>query len=153
MKFLLNLLFFVFVLQTHAQTDTKKTTHQLGLHFGTTTGVGFSYRCWLERFGFQATTLPSFTSTTTQKRFFLSVGASLLWKFSESETVDFFGYLGNHFAHFNSSDNLYALGVGTGVYIKTLEVLNLNFQIGYGLYNTDTFFTNLAFETGIYYSF
>ncbi|WP_070138236.1 hypothetical protein [Crocinitomix algicola] len=140
--------------QNGTKTEPSEGAHHIGLHAGTTTGLGFSYRFWPGKIGFQLTGVPIFDSHSS----FVSAGASFLYKFNDNEVVDFFGYVGNHLLHrtygYNNSTNLtYNASIGIGLKIDFLEVLNFNLQAGYGVYNmTETVRTRLAGEVGLYYN-
>jgi hypothetical protein len=172
MKYFISLIIFSSIaLVTRAQDDTlntkeltfKKSPHQIGLHAGSTTGLGFSYRLWPDRFGIQITGIPTFR----EGRSFSSVGLSGLYLFNENKVVDFFGYVGNHLiiststqnigsygnpVYEKTSDFIYNIGVGFGLKFKFLEVLDFNIQTGYSILDvTNGPYSMIAGEIGIYY--
>ena len=151
--------------QSDQKIDQKKITkHFVGLHVGTTTGYGFSYRYWPTKLGVQITGIPIFT----QNSYNVSTGFSLLYKLRDNNRIDLYSYLGNHLL-FESNTNqynnfgyiigttkqsytTYNIGIGIGLKIDFLEVLDINFQTGYAFNNiTDSFYTGLAGEIGLYY--
>lgn len=148
--------------------ETATGPHHIGLHAGSTTGLGFSYRYWPSKWGLQVTGVPVFNQGGSS---FVSVGASALYLLQDNQTLDLYGYLGNHLilntnqiSVFDSNTNtftttsvtqeIYNLGLGLGIRARLLDNLNLNLQAGYGFYDiTGNIFTNLAGEAGLYYQF
>lgn len=139
--------------------------HHIGLHAGSSTGTGFSYRYWPTRWGVQVTGIPIFRQGST----YASFGASALYMLKDNDRVDLFSYFGNHLIY-NSYETLiydpatgtYSegketfsldnMGLGLGLKVTIFDVINLNFQAGYGVY--DIFndpFTFLTGEFGLYY--
>lgn len=173
MKHLITLLFAGFLgITSIAQDDQinekgltfKKSTHQVGLHAGSTTGLGFSYRYWPKKWGVQVTGIPVFG----QGYSFTSMGLSGLYMFNENKIVDFYGYLGNHlvlttdkYSYIDQNGNpvtqknnqtTYNAGLGFGLKFKFLEVLDFNIQTGYSVLDiTDQPFSMIAGEVGLYY--
>ena len=140
--------------------------HGFGIHAGASTGLGFSYRYFPEKWGVQVTGIPVFGGGS----FFSSAGLSGLYKIKEHRRVDLFTYLGGHLIHerykTNTSTwppteepqiykyNTLVAGLGAGVNIHLWEVLDLSVQIGYGAYNlTNSPRTNITGELGFYYRF
>lgn len=145
--------------------EPPKPVHYIGLHGGTVTGLGFSYRYWPKKIGFQVTAIPLFKSGG---EYFISSGITMLYELNKGKVVDLYGYLGNHLINtkntYNSfypgsqdiivKENTYNIGVGIGFKINFLKVLDFNLQGGYGLYDiTNNFNTNMAGEAGLYYHF
>ena len=59
---------------------------------------------------------------------------------------------GNVIATKKTAYTTYNIGLGIGFKIDLLEVLDINFQTGYALNDiTDSFYTGLAGEIGLYY--
>jgi hypothetical protein len=162
--------FLGFGVQAQESTETqegltfKKSDHQLGLHAGSTTGLGFSYRYWPKKWGVQITGIPIFQQGSS----YASVGLSALHTFNENKVVDFYGYFGNHMIINNNSysyvdgngniveqknsDIIYNAGLGFGLKFKFLEVLYFNIQTGYSVIDiTDQPFSMIAGEIGFYY--
>lgn len=148
-----------------------KATHSLGLHAGTTTGVGFSYRFWPDRIGIQVTGIPIFNGN---KESWVSMGLSGLFLIKEHRHLNIFSYLGAHLIQDRGlknvptgqidmygspiyglediTTNYLNLGLGFGANINILKELSLSIQTGYGLYNiSDQIGGNMIFETGLYY--
>jgi hypothetical protein len=78
-------LFSVSSLLGSAQEEEQTFNKQFGMHAGTTTGVGFSYREWSNNFGIQ------FTGIYGKKEDeFGSIGLTLMRTVSKSEYTHFF---------------------------------------------------------------
>ncbi len=158
---------FFSMLVSFAQTsddndDNEERKHYLGVHAGSTTGFGVSYRYWPKKFGLQATIFPYLSSSNS----FLSLGISGLMKVHEMEKLDVFLYLGNHFRYYR--DNYYydynqyetttelnwSIGFGGGLNIRIARVLRLNLMTGLGNYDiTKNYQLTFAGEIGFYYTF
>lgn len=153
--------------QEEAETQPLiKTKHFVGLHAGSTTGIGFSYRYWPKRLGIQVT---AFSSFDYDKEIWSSNGLSILYTLKETKHIDIFSYLGNHLTYekwlsnqFDDVGNIISstkvsrtrnnIGIGIGLKIDFLEDLDFNIQAGYGLYDiTNDFNTLIAGEVGLYY--
>lgn len=148
--------------------DTEPTSfkHSLGLHTGTSTGQGFSYRYFPEKWGVQITGIPIFNGN---QGYYTSSAISLLYKIKEHKKVDLFAYLGNHviFERYQSyywmdpwnvgyiTNRTYNVGLGTGINIHMWNVLDLSLQAGYGLssFNDYPLTTVFSGEVGLYYKF
>jgi len=153
-----------------AQSNTK---HYLGAHAGSISGLGFSYRYWPKKLGFQLTAIPIFQSN---KRNFISAGVSALYLLKEGKHIDLYSYLGFHFINRKSvvyninpfgkyianvtTQQNFNTGIGLGFRINLLKVLDLSLQGGYGFYKTrvsnNTYFKpnyslNFAGGVGLYY--
>ncbi len=139
---------------------TKVRKSGLGLHAGSTTGLGISYRYWPDAFGFQLTILPIISSSHS----WVSMGITGMYKVSEMQALDVFLYAGNHFLYRNdnysdpyveyNSDWAWNFGLGAGLDIKMAKVLRLSLMTGFGNYDIfgDYTFT-FAGEIGFYYMF
>jgi len=128
--------------------DASISNHHIGFHVGSTTGIGLSYRYWYKKFGIQATGFPVISKDFGT---FFSAGVSLLYILKDNKKVDLFGYIGNHIINFNDKP-LFNLGVGIGLKIDFLEVLDFSLQTGYGIYNLqDSPSSLLTGEFGLYY--
>jgi len=148
---ILLLSFLVFSTVSFAQdTLQKRSPHYIGTHAGSVSGIGFSYRYWPKKLGFQLTAIPIFQSN---KRNFISAGVSALYLLKEGKHIDLYSYLGFHFMNQKSvgftTDTLgnyvnavsieqhINYGVGLGVKINLLKVLDLSLQLGAGFYRTN----------------
>lgn len=139
--------------------------HEFGAHAGFTTGVGLSYRYWPSKFGVQFTLLPIKSDELT----FVSVGATGLYSFYNSEYVRFFGYWGNNFTFnkekyysYSSSSqssmsnsyyeqkSTYNMGFGPGFGFGSR--VRFNIMVGYGLYDIlGEFLVYPTAEVGLYF--
>ena len=142
---------------------TKVRKNGLGLHAGSTTGLGFSYRYWPDEFGFQVTFLPVISSTNS----FVSIGVTGMYKVSEKKSVDLFVYAGNHFIYrkddyyydpgypeYDNSSWTWNFGLGVGMDIKIGKVMRLSLMTGLGNYDIFVDYTfTVAGEIGFYYMF
>lgn len=168
-KICLPILIFLFTALTFGQEEQTNTPHHLGLNLGSTTGIGFSYRYWPNKIGFQVTGIPIISPGG---RSFSSIGLSLLYLLQENKKIDLFGYLGNHFIITTSNNYLYNpntgvgmtkkvtnanynVGVGLGLRLRLHQKLNLNLQSGYGVYQigNKSILGTIAGEIGLYYQF
>ncbi len=154
---------------TNFGLEEKSMRHALGLHAGTSTGQGFSYRYFPNKWGVQVTGIPIFNGNNG---FYTSSAVSILYKIKEHKKLDLFTYLGNHlvFERYQSyygiwpepesgptyvTDRTYNIGLGAGVNIHYWEVLDLSIQAGYGLTsrNNAQLYTVFSSEIGVYYKF
>ena len=127
--------------------------HKFGFNFGSTSGIGFSYKYQPSKFGLQIVAIPILDEGGD---FLYSTGFSFLYRFSESRKFDAFGYIGNHIENIGgSSDFGYHLGIGVGLDFHVWRnVLDLNLQFGYGIYYlNDRPFSLPAAEFGVHYRF
>lgn len=145
--------------------ENKTRKNAIGLHAGSTTGLGISYRRWPDQFGFQVTFFP----IVSKGQSYVSLGITGMYKVSELKSIDVFIYLGNHFiyrednyyydpAYYQDYDNsgnwTWNLGAGGGLDIKIAKVLRLSIMTGFGNYDIfgDYTFT-FAGEIGFYFMF
>ncbi len=143
-------------------TPEKKRNHSLGMHAGSTTGYGVSYRYWPDKLGLQVTLFPFISSDNS----YLSLGISGLMKVHELEKLDVFLYLGNHFRY--SQDKYYydfnqyefdnylnwSIGFGGGLNIRIAKILRLSVMTGLGNYDIlNNYQLTFAGELGFYYTF
>jgi len=170
-KIILSLLVMSFTLSSIAQDEKKATSspkHHLGLHAGTTTGYGISYRYWPTKFGGEITASPRFE---TGGRYTVSTGLSFLYSLKENEKYTLFTYFGNsilakksNYQIYNQTTGIYTneikkttdynASIGFGVKVNFWENLNFNLQGGYGFYDiTNDINTNFSAEIGMYYHF
>jgi len=169
MKKIFFILIVLLSINSSAQDNTK---HYLGAHAGSISGMGFSYRYWPKKLGFQLTAIPIFKAN---KRNFISAGISVLYLLKEGKHIDLYTYLGFHYINRKFIDyspdefgnpiekivteqNTNS-GIGLGFRINLLKVLDLSLQGGYGFYNTNinTSYSNpfyslsIAGGAGLYY--
>lgn len=147
--------------------EEKSMKHALGLHTGSSTGQGFSYRYFPNKWGVQVTGIPIFNGNNG---FYTSSAVSVLYKIKEHKKLDLFTYLGNHLileryqTYYGIwpgpgptyvTDRTYTIGLGVGVNIHLWEVLDLSMQAGYGLNRRNNAPSNTIFsnEIGVYYKF
>ena len=152
-----------------AQNDSTSgkpvKSNEFGVHLGATTGMGFSYRHWVDNFGFQITELPIKDSYET----FNSLGVSVLVSIMENDHLRVFAYWGNHFTHSKYTYDEYDI-TGTYSHSKT-EITNkwhtgfgpgfefgtkvrFNLMAGYGFYDIlGELQMQPTGEIGIYYNF
>lgn len=157
----------------HAQNDSVGYKHSLGLSAGVSTGLGFSYRFWPKKVGFQVTGIPVFSNIDI----FSSVALSGLITIKDFSNIRMFGYFGNHFIYDRGGyillepdpntgvltetkvtfqDYTYITALGVGFRFNFWEVLDFNLQAGYGTifgFKPTTFRTTFAAEAGLYYHF
>lgn len=157
------LIFFVSSI-IYSQEEPKPSSspaHSFGFHLGSTTGMGLSYRYLPNKLGVQATFLPVFNG---DGGLFISSGFSIMYKIQSSRRVDLFGYLGNHFIYRENPNygfegkninRSYQMGLGAGINLHAwIDVLDISFQLGYGVYNVNKSPRSLpAAEIGFYYKF
>jgi len=140
----------------------KKRNHYIGMHAGSTTGYGVSYRYWPGIYGVQLTLFPYISSENSR----LSLGVSGLMKVHQMEKIDVFLYLGNSFRYFRDKNyydyNQYytdtylnwSIGFGGGLNIRIAKVLRLNVMMGLGNYDVlNDYQLTYAGEIGFYYTF
>lgn len=147
--------------------EEKPMNHALGLHTGSSTGQGFSYRYFPNKWGVQVTGIPIFYGN---QGYYTSSAVSIMYKIKEHKKLDLFTYLGNHliFERYQSyywtgpwpgptyvTDRTYNIGLGAGINIHLWEVLDLSIQAGYGLtsWNNAPIYTIFSSEIGVYYKF
>jgi hypothetical protein len=154
---------------TNSPESLPKFIHKLGLHAGTTSGLGLSYKLLIKnKFMIQTVTLP----VASRYNKYINSGLSVKYKFRDYDHWDFYAFSsGNHayledsqyiwgddwetiignektFSHnFNASGGI-AFEYGKGEFFK------LGFQIGYGVYNIgkDEWVTNLSIGSTIDFS-
>jgi hypothetical protein len=149
-------LFLSFIAQVFSQEEAiikSSPKHSLGLHAGATTGLGFSYRYLDKKLGLQLTGIPIFLGDGEN---FYSLGGTILFRAKESRRVDVLAYLGNHYTHNSVNDrSRYHLGLGGGINLHAwIDVLDISFQAGYGVYNINNDpFSFLTGEIGVYFRF
>ncbi len=149
--------------QNDGSFQSKK--NEIGVHAGSTTGIGLSYRFWPGKFGFQLTALP----IKQDDELWVSGGLTFLYKFYDAKYVRVFGYLGNHYQYDNSKvyeynyhtgtsylvkdeNSKYNIGIGPG--FEFGSTVRFNIMLGYGAYDILGEFNLLpAGEIGLYYNF
>lgn len=172
-KFLFLCSTMLFLTFGHAQNDSVGYKHSLGLSAGSSTGLGFSYRFWPKKVGFQVTGIPIFSNIDV----FSSVALSGLITIKDFSNIRLFGYFGNHLIYNRNGYTLLEPNPNTGVLTETKvtyehysyntalgvgfrfnfwEVLDFNLQTGYGVsfdFIPNTYRTIFAAEAGLYYHF
>jgi hypothetical protein len=167
-----NLFYIIIVFLSINLSAQNNTKHYLGGHAGSISGLGFSYRYWPKKLGFQLTTIPIFQ---TNKRNFISAGVSALYLLKEGKNIDLYSYVGFHFINRKyvdfypdiygnlieqiSTQQITNTGIGLGFRINLLKVLDLSLQGGYGFYKTNNsqynfnpnYSLNFAGGVGLYY--
>lgn len=149
-------------------------SNEFGFNVGASTGVGFSYRHWGDKFGIQATFLPfkdeenTFISGGLTAMFTLRrtnyVRTYLYWGnhvLSNSEQVDYedYTYINGQAVHGYYSDSKvntrYNTGFGIGFSLGRVVAFNIAF--GYGAYNLFSSYDDLSLlptgEIGLYWKF
>jgi hypothetical protein len=177
-KIILSLFLIAFTLSSIAQVGTEDFTpskHFIGLHAGSTTGYGLSYRYWPTKFGGEITTSPKINADNTYS---ISTGLSLLYKLKENEKYSIYSYLGNSllltkFENWDYNQGVwdpnnqngqytvttkkyaqYNASIGLGYKVNFWQNLDFNLQAGYGVYDlTNAIYTNVTGEIGLYYHF
>ncbi len=171
-------LFFVAGINAQEKKAFTSFKNEVGIHAGFTSGVGFSYRKWYDKIGFQLTGVPVKTDETT-----LYNGAvTFLYTFKEKSYFRFYGYVGNNIVHFKGTQSShesyfpdlfgiddynyddpdfysrskefthYNIGVGPGVSFGKEVAFNL--MVGYGFYDVfGSFNMYPSAEIGLYYRF
>jgi hypothetical protein len=159
------------------ETTQKRSPHYFGLHAGSTTAYGLSYRYWPSKFGIEFTTLPTFKKYMPIDESFInskiSTGLSILYTIKKSRVVDLYTYVGGFTLFEKKYEAYYSpltfqteylkkeqldlnLGIGLAVKFKFIEVLDFNLQLGYGMYKInqpDQFYSLVSGEVGLYYNF
>ncbi len=156
-----------------AQEDTSyqlpKYVHKLGLHAGTTSGLGLSYKFLANnKWMFQVVTLP----VASKENKYINSGFSVKYKFKDYDMLDFYAfgaasYTFNQYTYYDYSmyppyesiqrteisDNWNCSG-GIAIEIGKGELVKWGIQMGYGLYSigTDDWLTNLSIGTTLDFS-
>ncbi len=141
-------------------TPVKKVQHRLGLHAGTTSGLGLSYKAVVkEKYQIQLTTLP-FASKNNKMIF---SGLNLGYTFLNNKIFDFLvilsasniytqntteGYTYTNYDYYGGGgystvtvpttttyDNQINSSIGIGFELGPSDVFKFNFQVGYGIYD------------------
>lgn len=172
MKNLLTALIITIASQSFAQ-DTAftlpKYVHKLGLHAGTTSGLGLSYKLlYKNKFMVQAVTLP--VASANYK--YINSGLSFKYKFKDFETLDFYVFGAGSYTLIQDTYDYYTGIPPYGTEIRSSITDNFNFsggiafeigegellkwgiQMGYGIYSVGTtdWLTNLSIGTTIDFS-
>ena len=170
-KLLLCLLFGSVSLSTLAQKETtnpssnylnKKVIHKLGLHAGTTSGAGLSYKALINnKLMIQMVSLP----IASQDYKIINTGLSLKYKFRDYNMWDFYSYVSG--SHYFNQDRFYAYdamdpwldttyeyeyknnfhsSAGFAFEYGKGELIKLSTQVGYGAYfiGKSKWMTNLS---------
>lgn len=139
-------------LASNGQVDTISYDRQIGVHAGSTTGVGYSYRQWMGNFGVQATAIYG-----KKEGRFGSAGLSVMYSIHQTSYTRFYWYLGNAIyyskeAYSNYSEYFYDIGSGPGFAFG--RDMQFNLMFGYGIYNSNEGLSIFPTgEIGLYYCF
>ena len=169
-------LFIISLTSTSIAQDGSFTPpkHFVGLHVGSTTGSGISYRYWPTKFGGEITAFPRFEKGGYYN---INTGLSLLFKLKENKRYTIYTYFGNSllirkFDHWepleewnpNNPNPEYIIttkkstqfnsSIGLGYKVNFLQNLDFNLQAGYGFYDiTSSVYTSITGEISMYYHF
>ena len=142
--------------------------HFVGIHAGSTTGSGISYRYWPTKFGGEITAFPRFEKGGYYN---INTGLSLLFKLKENKRYTIYTYFGNSLeldhSQFNTYDQAtdtyssyykkssqFNSSIGLGYKVNFLQNLDFNLQAGYGFYDiTSSVYTSITGEISMYYHF
>jgi len=92
--FMIAVLFAISIFAQDAENNpVKVSTNQLGLHIGFTTGMGLSFRHWIDKYGVQITAIP----VKTDYFQFISAGLTGMYSVKNEKYYRHFLYFGNHF--------------------------------------------------------
>ena len=140
-------------------TSVFAPKNEFGLQLGATTGFGFSYRHWFNKFGLQTT---GFYGKETDA--FGSAGLTFMYSVREAITSRFYLYCANSYFYAKEGQrddyyddelyeiNSYNIGIGPGFSFG--KVVRFNLMFGYGLYDVlDNFYVFPTGEIGLYYCF
>lgn len=144
--------------------NTTKTLHKIGLHAGTTSGLGLSYKIqFADKYQVQLTTLP----IASESYKWINTGLQLRYKFKDAGNWDFFTYAAASHLYTSSSNyyyydytdpdysetttnESYNASAGVAFEFGRSESFKLNLQTGYGVYDiTDDWTTMLTIGVGI----
>ena len=142
-----------------AQEDyvVEQRNNEFGFHLGATTGMGLSYRHWINKTGFQLTLLPIKSDNYT----FISAGVTGLYTIRQSRLVRTFLYLGGHVidreregGYFIDDKDYTQYNIGFGPGFAFGKSVTFNVMAGYGLYDiTGEFNMYPTGEIGLYFKF
>ena len=148
------------------KNTTPKVIHKLGLHSGTASGVGLSYKALFNnKTMVQLVTLP----VASQDFKYVNSGLSLKIKFKDLDNWDFYGYGSGNFVYiedrwsstynettmdwetFTSYNYNFNVSGGVAVEYGKGEMIKWGMQAGYGVYNIgeSSWMTNLTIGTTI----
>ena len=148
------------------QTDSKKVIHKLGMHAGTTSGLGVSYKALFNnKTMIQLVTLP----IASKDYKYINSGISLKQKLKDYPEWDFYSYCALNYIHIRSQNYYYYsyqsdsditnysytdlvnTSVGISVEYGKGEFVKWSVQAGYALYSlgTEKWQTNLSIGTRI----
>jgi len=129
------------------ENKSNKLNNEFGIHAGSTTGLGISYRRWVGRVGAQVTALPIKSDNST----FVSAAATALFSIKENDYVRSYLYLGNHFV-INDDKTKHSIGFGPGFSFGKYVAFNI--MSGYGVYDVGGEFNIFPTgEIGLYVKF
>ena len=134
------------------QTDSNKVIHKLGMHAGTTSGLGLSYKALFKnKTMIQLVTLP----IASKDYKYINSGISLKQKLKDYPEWDFYSYCALNYIHIrsknyyynyqydsnvttNSYTDLVNTSVGISVEYGKGEFVKWSVQAGYALYSLGT---------------
>lgn len=149
--------------------ESPKVIHKLGLHSGTASGVGLSYKALFNhKTMIQLVTLP----IASQDYKYINSGLSLKFKFKDLDIWDFYGYGSGNYVFsqdswsstFNSNTQLWEssttynynvnASIGVAMEYGKGELVKWGLQAGYGVYNIgeSSWMTNLTIGSTIDFS-
>lgn len=146
--------------------------NEFGFNIGATTGIGFSYRHWGDRFGLQITALPY----KFEEDQFISAAITGMFSLRRTKYIRTFLYWGNHVLSDTEYNEYYDYDSETGIYtyygqdeVKTQfnsgfgigfslgRIVAFNVSVGYGAYDifggSDDFSLMPTGEIGLYWKF
>lgn len=146
--------------------------NEFGFNVGATTGVGFSYRHWGDRFGFQVTALPY----KVEEDQFISAAITGMFSLRKTKYIRTFLYWGNHvfsdtkysdYSEYDSETDSYIyysqnevrtqFNSGFGIGFSFGRIVAFNVSVGYGAYDifggSDNFSLMPTGEIGLYWKF
>lgn len=155
--------------------EQNQYRNEVGFNLGSTSGMGFSYRHWINRVGFQVTALPY----KTGRDFFMSTGLTGMLTLRQEQRVRIFLYWGNSILldnsyHTESYDYTNERGehctryeerrvlssqcnTGFGLGFSLGRIVAFNVSLGYGAYNVFGGFDDMRLlpcgELGLYWRF
>lgn len=136
---------------------SRVATHQFGINAGFTTGIGFAYKYFPDKFGIQVVFSGLRTDTSWKdimnvqeivgnfipyntisdnlnsiSQNYASVGLTGFMRLSDRKKVKLFSYISNHLLIYNN-DKLYNIGGGVGLSFKTK--ISFSIMVGYQMYD------------------
>ncbi|MBN1596836.1 MAG: hypothetical protein JW894_00940 [Bacteroidales bacterium] len=130
--------------------NPEPRNNEFGIHAGTSTGLGLSYRHWFNKPGLQITLLPIISDDYT----FVSAALTGLYSFKETKYARVYGYLGNHIIYNSDTSDPVTYNIGLGPAFSFGSTVAFNLMFGYGMYDILNSFNLLpTIEGGLYFKF